>query len=776
MGEQQIRLAIGSLLHDIGKVTNRVLDSDALSENGYLFLRESASIDDSEILDCVRYHYSKRLTQANIASNALVYITHFSDCVASALDHNDALKDEEIHDGTVPLRSIFNILNNNHGDSHYAQQILNASSKINYPTEEPVVAKDRFYQNALKRVQNHLLHISLSREYVNSLLVTLETTLSFLPSSTCRNDQEDISLYDHVKMTTAISECMYQYLQERKIVDLQYYFCGDDTGRAWDDQAFILYSIDFSGIQGFIYTTNAISNFRALQARSFYLNILMEHVVDEILDELMLSRSCLIYSGGGHCYMLLPNTKYCIDVLCQQNKIVNEWFIEQFGVDLYAAHSYVSCSANTLRNHPKGSYRELFLRVSQRLSECKSSRYNAGQILYLNERYTNGNLRQCSVCRRPTKYHGKTVKPLCPICKSLQLLSRKIERNSHMIIVSKSQAGALPLPGQKYLVTGDQDELAAWMQEDIYVRSYSQNQSYLGEHSSTRILVGNYSSGWRWYMRRGKTDVSQVGFLRADVDDLGNAFVNGFYHREGKSYENLLRTAILSRQISTFFQYYINALMMHGQTRIVSYGGSRRVNIIYSGGDDLFLYGQWNDVLDAFIDIRSAMRRYTQGTMSISGGIGLFTDEIPVSWMAERTSELEYYAKNNPRQLKNSIALFDEKGCYNWDVFLENVIDEKYKEIKEFYSVGYTIDTDFLPNLLNVLRETGIDRDANGQGGRFNRARFIYYLASVEPLSSRWKGHYQRFAQKMYQWTISEEDRRQLITAMELFILHNRRG
>ena len=36
---------------------------------------------------------------------------------------------------------------------------------------------------------------------------------------------------------------------------------------------------------------------------------MMEHIIDTLLDKLHLSRANLIYSGGGHCYMILPNTK-----------------------------------------------------------------------------------------------------------------------------------------------------------------------------------------------------------------------------------------------------------------------------------------------------------------------------------------------------------------------------------------------------------------------------------------------------------------------------------
>ena len=54
---------------------------------------------------------------------------------------------------------------------------------------------------------------------------------------------------------------------------------------------FLLYSMDISGIQNFIYTVGESGVLKGLRARSFYLEIMMEHVVDELLEKLALSRA-----------------------------------------------------------------------------------------------------------------------------------------------------------------------------------------------------------------------------------------------------------------------------------------------------------------------------------------------------------------------------------------------------------------------------------------------------------------------------------------------------
>jgi CRISPR-associated protein Csm1 len=50
--DDQIKLMIGSLLHDIGKVVYRSGDGRNHSQSGYEYLKNEAHISDDEILNC----------------------------------------------------------------------------------------------------------------------------------------------------------------------------------------------------------------------------------------------------------------------------------------------------------------------------------------------------------------------------------------------------------------------------------------------------------------------------------------------------------------------------------------------------------------------------------------------------------------------------------------------------------------------------------------------------------------------------------------------------
>lgn len=95
--------------------------------------------------------------------------------------------------------------------------------------------------------------------------------------------------------------------------------------------------------------------------------------------------------------------------------------------------------------------------------------------------------------------------------------------------------------------------------------------------------------------------------------------------------------------------------MEDGISNVFSAGGERNVSIVYSGGDDIFLVGAWNEVLDAFLDLRSALRRFTEDTLTISGGVGLYNSGYPINRMAAETAELEDYSKG--LENKNAVTV-----------------------------------------------------------------------------------------------------------------------
>lgn len=758
MTERQIKLAVGSMLHDIGKVVYRGGDGRNHSQSGYDYLKNQAGIQDTDILDCVRYHHGSNLKGASIDPGHMAYITYYADNVAAAADRRERQEGEAGFDKKVPLESVFNILNGNHGRSHYARQILNPKTGIIYPTEEKVEMDDGFYRSVIGNITESLKGIENSQEYINSLLSVLEANLSYIPSSTSKKELTDISLYDHVKITAAVALCAERYLEAEGVRDYRKELL-EQGEKAYGKPMFLLYSMDISGIQNFIYTISSKGALRGLRARSFYLEMVMEHMIDELLDRLSLCRTNLIYSGGGHCYLLLPNTADVCEILESQEREVNRWFMDTFGISLYVAGGYAPCSAKTLRNEPRGSYSELYRTASKMISGKKAHRYSAEEILRLNGISHRGD-RECEICHGMEQIDDEKR---CPICAALEKMSSAILYQDFFTVVREREEGALPLPGGKYLVADTKQQLIRRMEQRIYVRSYTKNDIYTGKHVTTKLWIGDYTTGDSFDEFTVKArGIERLGVLRADVDNLGNTFVCGFQREEGDDrYVTLSRTAALSRQLSLFFKGYINGLLANGDSHALSGGGKRNVTIVYSGGDDVFLVGAWNEVIDAFTDLHQALDRFTQKTLTISGGIGIYPSGYPINVMAREVAELEDCSKGHDG--KNAVTLFDKNNSYGWNDFIDDVLGVKFKEMEIFFESSRERGKAFLYHLLELLRD---------EKEKIHTARYVYLLSRLEPeqsSSEKEKEAYRRFAEKMYQWRKEPESRRRVITAMYLY-------
>lgn len=784
MTDKEVKLVLGALLHDIGKVIYRQGDDRRKhSQSGYDFLKEDVQAQecDKDILDCVRYHHVDALKGAKLNQDALAYIVYIADNIASAADRRQNDSSDTGFEISMPLQSVFNILNNNQEEKYYEPKTLDPEDGINYPGSEKKKFDRSYYTKVRTNLINNLSGLEWTQEYINSLLEVLEANLSYVPSSTAKNEMADISLYDHLKLTAAVSSCILDYLEEQKIADYREYLLvkGKDF---YTQEAFLLYAMDISGIQDFIYTITSQNALKTLRARSFYLEIMMEHMIDCLLDKLHLSRANLIYSGGGHCYILMANTQKARQTAKEFVQGLNKWFLDTFQIALYIGWGQASCSANSLKNFPEGSYEQIFKTIGEEISIRKSRRYTADQIRLLNAKKNGDYTRECKVCKRIGTVDEEGI---CPTCSAIENFSKNILYDEYFTVSLKKSENALPLPGAYYLTTDNDNSLKIKMQhDDFFVRAYSKNKLVTGKHISTKLWVGSYTDRrtFEEYAQDAE-GVKRLGIIRADVDNLGQTFVSGFANPKNHNrYVTLSRTATLSRQLSLFFKCHINKILRESDFSIDRKPMHPRLaTICYSGGDDLFIVGAWNEIIELAVDIRRNFERYTQGTLTLSAGIGVYVPGYPISAIAREVALMEDSSKALPG--KNAVTILPDgmmhnvftesgkklnvsDGTYQWQEFEQRVLQEKYQHIYQFFKGSQDRGTNFLYNLLELIR---------GRGEKINFARYVYILSRLEPekdAAKEQKDLYRAFASKMYQWYQGEQsdmDCRHLKTAMNLY-------
>ena len=200
-----------------------------------------------------------------------------------------------------------------------------------------------------------------------------------------------------------------------------------------------------------------------------------------------------------------------------------------------------------------------------------------------------------------------------------------------------------------------------------------------------------YGGNWRFDEKKtfneiieNSEGIKRMGVLRLDLDNLGFAFRTGF--GGNASFERIVQ---LSLMLDFFFSGYINRLrdcvwtMEQGVTELKDtpqYESEKKlselIEIVYSGGDDVFIVGVWNVLPDVALWLNKQFHAFTGGNESftMSAGISLFDDKFPLVKAAKESGEAEERAKgkrfirNGVQQAeKNAVCFLDVPMC--WEDF-----------------------------------------------------------------------------------------------------------
>ena len=775
MQKAQLKATVGALLHDIGKILNDKSNHHSIS--GATFVEKNSKVADDDILDQIRYHHKKQLSETTKVSD-YAYVTNFADTLSAKMDGRKKDDGTLIKTQLKPLESIFNILNGNNEKLVYNAVQIKKDGEINYPVEKAEV-KANILKEAKEDFEKVLKNSNSYEELASKLLTASEKNLSFLPAAITEEEINDISLFDHLKMTAAIASSVRRYMDENKIIDFKSLL--DKELEFMDKKMFLLYSMDVSGIQDFIYTIATERVLKGLRTRSFYLEMVIEHCIDTLLERTGLTRANLIYSGGGHAYVILPNTDGIKEELIRYENRINDWFMEYYKTDLYIASGYSECSANSFCNNPKGSYKEIFAEVSKKISEKKMKRYSADVIKKLNSIEQKDGSRECKVCHRVDRL---TKEDKCEICTGIENISKEIlNMDLFAVVPEKISESCLHLPFGYNLVALDKKEVNKLEKNGQIKRVYSKNSLDI-DNSYIKIWIGDYHNENTFEkLADASNGIRRLAVMRADVDNLGQAFVSGFENSKSKNsdqYVTLSRTATFSRKLSMFFKLHINEILANGEFTMSSAkeAGKRNALIVYSGGDDLFVIGSWDDIVEFSVDLSRKFKKFSQNTLTVSAGIDLYPEKYPVAVMAKKTGELEEISKGMDG--KNAITIAREENSYKWKDLDEKVFGEKYVALEKFIGNQKERGNSFIYRVLQLFNE-------NDGEDKLNIARFAYVLARLEPQKpntnkkevlseyEKDKENYKEFSKKIYGWIKNKEDSKQVKTAILLYVYNNRK-
>lgn len=752
MLKEKINLSYAAMLYDFEKILKRGGVDKSLTE----FILSTENEYAEEIGNILKYSDKDALLNSNLPYDSLEYILYFAKSIATLSEGSE--KDNEV--SLEPLHSIFNKLNGNDKRGVYEENSI-------YPAQEEVKLSRSYYEDIVKNIEAEIRNFTGTGEDIQSLLTAMEKYTSGVPAGTDEKNR-DISVFEHSKLIAAFANAIYDYLEQNNISDFKSLLTDEEY---FTRKIFYLYSFDFSGIQNFIYTIVSNKALKTLRTRSFYLEIFMEDVIDTLLEELNLTRINLLYAGGGHCYLLFPNTEKTLECIEAHKNNVNKYLIDEYGIELYIAGGGSSCAPETFKEGGGEKYGDLFRNVSKALSDNKLNRYSAEDLINLNFKEAKNNERECNICHRTDRIHESEDGLICENCLDIQRFSREIIK-AKCYVIEKAGANkpfaSLPLPYGKRIVATSKEDLPEKMKEENFIRAYSKNDNEIA--STIKLWVGDYAYDDKLEIFTEDSEgVNRLAVIRGDIDNLGQAFVKGF----SKEYTSLTRNAVFSHSLSKFFKYEINNILEEGTFFLTDRDErARKALIVYSGGDDVFVLGAWNDILEFAVDLHNRFKAFSMGALTLSAGIGIYPERFSIKLMSEATGKLEdaaksnKYMKDNVEMSKNSVCIFNEDLAFSWEDFIKNVLGEKFSVIKKRVTNLDDKGKVFLYRVLELF--TKMD-------DKLNLARLAYTLARAEPKEEELRKIHQEFSKAVYKFAKSAKDRKEFIAAMHIFLYLERR-
>ncbi|OAQ20021.1 type III-A CRISPR-associated protein Cas10/Csm1 [Thermosulfurimonas dismutans] len=613
------------------------------------------------------------------------------------------------------------------------------------------------YAELLENFEKNFLEIAKNGDLSpNKLLVILEKYFSFVPSETCvpkegYKDWPDISLFDHLKLTAAIGSVYYLWLEEKYGPDfIKHQFVIEELSNR-NQQPFILVGGDLSGVQNFIYTISSKGALLSLKGRSFFLELLMEHTINRILSEAGLYRCNVIFSGGGHFYLLLPNTKSAEGILETTKRKINDWLWRKFEALLELHIVWEPFGEEVFISQKKGIRAgDIFAKVSEKLEKSKKKPFSE-QLSSMFEPISihpscleaEGAPGACEVCFRDevniSNRSDDVNLILCDACYDEYRLGKNIQqqsgknKNLFSSYLNINNHGVITIENKGY-------EFDSKPQDDTYFAV-----NHFSPGAEAFLPCGYYQGIWEFEkIKEEGFGLPRLSALRMDVDNLGRIFKEGLLPED----QTFSRISAISRSLNLFFKYYLNTLLC-GRNHLPGYKpperfnwakrdidqDGRKVAIIYSGGDDLFIMGAWLDVCEAAIDIVKAFSSYTGNPeLTLSGGIALGPIKMPVYQFARLAGAGEDKAKDL-RPKKNALFILGEvipneslinlKEMLNfWQKYLEPDTQKASLILKEPFSKA------FLYRILNIAQE--LTREDDKKDKAIFLPRIAYLLSRLD--------------------------------------------
>jgi len=470
----------------------------------------------------------------------------------------------------------------------------------------------------------------------------------------------------------------------------------------------ILISGDFWGIQSFIFDGLSFKKAtKVIRSKSALVQII-NFVISKIIEDKFDGYTILI--GAGKFTILAKNSNSFRDKLKEiQTELDNYFFKNHFGRSGYTL-SAVEADIKTLinDNNKPETIKSLFDRLATENELGKYKKFDlSSRNNFLNNSFKVEHQEICEIChlRIATKVLKNEKKAgviertqICEICDSYIELGTKLT-NSEYIRIFKSNK-----------LSNDSIEILNFANESYFIELYQNFKIFEKNITETDLGVFNILENspqhinqkhleqipklqyWSLSSRIPMKYDEQHGFkipktfddildnssglmaLKADVDTIGDTF-REFLQDEQTPFKKFIR---LSREMDLFFSDYVSDLINKNDDY------REKIYVVFTGGDDVFVLGEWNTVVQFAKDLREKFYKFSNNTTTISMGLVMFKSGTlkEISELVDEAEKRAKGVKDSKGNTRNGIDIFETSMKFDQFIDIENqlkvILDQIY--------------------------------------------------------------------------------------------------
>ena len=707
--EEIKRFAFISFCHDIGKFEQRA----NWDKGGGSHEKFSDAFIRSFFVD---QHREQKKSKDDVLDDPIIKCADW----LSALEREKFESEIKVNVPDIPFLSPFSRICDQNKDKYYDIRELDFSKwKELFPKEKNKAKAgqqaykelwDKFYQDVQKidPIRNFDTFVSIAEKYT-----------SFIPSAAWKS-VPDISLFDHMKLTSAIAVCFYIDMKSGKLSgenileimkalvehvrkeEREKNIKGEDAIseklekilKRYKDldsikpypnnsPIFSFIYLDICGIQNFIYKIAEPGDpqrgvAKQLRSRSFYLNILLDVLTRWLCEVLCLPYVNIIFCAGGNAYMFIPlslkkRAKKCLDHF-------NEKLFERFKGDLWIASAFGDVTLKDWLDFPSLIEKMQILVGREKLRKA----YNIIQK-WISQAYI-----PCKACGMLEAARGD----LCDYCDDFVKFGKAIAQHREFVCVtcdknytpSVGKSSADQLDGKKLDFIVKDVWLVPVMRSKNQVVPISCSGKYdiitfdtsnlLQIAPSGHISSGNAVVTFKPLVVIIPKKKNEVMSFECIVKESSGIKYNGHILPDGDRKLGILKADVdnLGKILQCgFTNPYPSRVVTFSRMLDIFFGViipkicdelfPNKVYSVYAGGDDLFLIARWDVSCDIAYEIRDKFRKWTSENpfMTLSGAIYICRPQTPVRFFAYKVEELLSEAKRTKNGANGEIKCDDSE-------------------------------------------------------------------------------------------------------------------